>query len=205
MYSLALVGSYLAFCAILKWQPTAARLHLPLFVLWSAPIGAVLGAAWPPAFSRGVAALLLILSAPVALGNVLRPISLRGTFSVLRSDRHHLYFADRPSVEDAYVTAARVAQEDGCRQIGLDLANNVGWQYEYPLLALLGVPEGRTEVRAVGVTNRSAVSLPGDGSFAPCAVICVLCAQDTDKWTRYRATGGKPVVVDDIVVFTAKP
>ena len=149
VYSLALVVSYVAFCAILKWQPMAARLQLPLFVLWSAAIGAVIGTAWPAVVGRGLAALLLCLSVPAVIGNGIRSLSRDAKFSVLTGDRTRLYFGDRRSVEDAYTRVARLAEEDGCRRIGLDLSNDVGDQYEYPLLALLGAEDGRADVRLV--------------------------------------------------------
>ncbi len=201
VYALALTVSYVAFCAILKWQPTNARLQLPLFVLWSAAIGAVIGTAWPAVLGRGLATLLLALSVPFVLGNEVRTLSPDRAFSVLTASRTHLYFGDRRREEDAYVKAARAALEGGCRRIGLDLSSEVGEQYEYPLLALLDAEDDRMDVREVGVTNASAVYARANSAFTPCAVICVLCERDAKKLATYGSGDQAAAVFDHIAVF----
>jgi 4-amino-4-deoxy-L-arabinose transferase-like glycosyltransferase len=40
-YWAATISGFLLFCLFLKWQPWHSRLHLPLFILWSPLIGAV--------------------------------------------------------------------------------------------------------------------------------------------------------------------
>jgi RsiW-degrading membrane proteinase PrsW (M82 family) len=38
-----IISAFLIFCFYLKWQPWANCLHLPLFVLWSALCGTIIG------------------------------------------------------------------------------------------------------------------------------------------------------------------
>src|SRR5262249_6689523 len=78
-----LIAAFLLFCAALRWHPWHSRLHLPLFVLWSAPLGAVLGRTWPRAVRWGLGPMLLCLSMPFVLGNALRPLAWPGERSIL--------------------------------------------------------------------------------------------------------------------------
>ena len=201
VYALGLILSYVAFCTVLKWQPLHARLHLPLFVLSSAAVGTVIGAAWPAAAVRGVAIVLLLLALPMVTGNDARPVMAPGQASVFVADRAAQYFGDRRELRSAYLAAVDFVKKTGCRDVGLDLSANVGDQYEYPLLALLEAGTER-EVRAVAVANASAGYARRYGAFSPCAVICVLCARAGRQWERYAGSSATPVVFGDIVVFT---
>ncbi len=193
VYALGLILSYVAFCAVLKWQPLHARLHLPLFVLWSAATGAVIGAAWPAAAVRGVAIVLLLLALPMATRNDARPVVAPRQASVFVADRAAQYFGDRRELERPYLAAVDFVKKTGCRDVGLDLSAKVGAQYEYPLLALLGAGTER-EVRAIAVVNASAGYARRHGAFSPCAVICVLCERAGRQWERYEGSAATPAV-----------
>jgi len=200
VYSLSLLLAFLVFCALLKWQPLHARLHLPLFVLGAPAIGTVIGRAWPAALTAGVATLLLVLAVPTTTGNVTRSLTRGGPFSLLRQERPRLYFGDRADIERAYRAAVSFVAESGCRSIGLDLAAQVGNQYEYPWLALL-TADGSTRVRVVGVTNDSVGYDRGEGSFQPCAVICVYCAKEGAAWNGYASASVHTGEFDTLMVF----
>jgi hypothetical protein len=199
IYALALTLSFLTFCALLKWQPTIARLQLPLFVLWSAAVGVVIGNAWPAVLARVLAAMLLLLAVPIATGNDSRSVTSSRERGVLKADRPHLYFGDRPSVAGEYLAAVGFAKGTGCRNIGLDLSGSVGGQYEYPLLVLLDAGAG-ARVEAVDVSNASRPYTRRNARFEPCRDLRALRA-DRDcrivRWQRVTATN-----FGDIVVFT---
>src|SRR5262249_11295029 len=73
-YVMGMALAFILFCAIFKWQPWHTRLHLPVFVLWTAAIGVILARALPPAVTTGLGILLLLLSVPAVLGNETRPL-----------------------------------------------------------------------------------------------------------------------------------
>ena len=196
--ALALVAAFIGYCTVVKWQPLGARLDLPLFVLWSAPIGFVLGRLRPPALGRVVAVALFALAVPAAIGNESRPLTEYEGRSVLRTDRAHLYFGDRPSVAEPYLAAAARVRRAGCRDVALALEWDVGLQYEYAWLALLGA--GReTRVRHAGVANRSTEY--AREVVAPCAIVCPRCARIAQLWELYGGAGATAAAFDDVVVF----
>ena len=170
-YCLGLLLAFLAFCALLKWQPWHTRLHLPLFVLWSAPIAVLAEQKYPRVVVGGLAALLVFLSSEVAFRNELRPLA--GRASILRRDRTSLYFAERPELRDSYVAAAARVRASGCRRVGLDLSRQAP-AYEYPWLVLLGAGYD-ADVRPLRIMTPSAKYATTDARWVPCAVLCVNC------------------------------
>ncbi|HSF30535.1 MAG TPA: 4-amino-4-deoxy-L-arabinose transferase, partial [Candidatus Tectomicrobia bacterium] len=100
IYTIGLALAFILFCAFLRWQPWNTRLHLPLFVLWSAVTGVVLERAWPSFATTILGVLLLSLSVRVALNNHLRPLAFGKEFNILQRDRISLYFADRRDLID---------------------------------------------------------------------------------------------------------
>ncbi len=197
LFCLGLVLAFLAFCALLKWQPFHPRLHLPMFVLWSAPIAMVLTGGRAALVAYGVAGALLYLSTDVVMSNELRPLSGRHS-TILKQDRTTGYFNDHHSARPSYTTAAALVRDAGCRHIGLDLSLATGQAYEYPLLVLLRSGRAEAEVRAVGANNGSERYR---STFAPCAVICARCATAPWKWRQYLADHPDTVVVGDFVLF----
>ena len=193
IYCLGLVLAFLVFCALLRWQPWHTRLHLPLFVLWSAPIAALAEYRYPRVVVAGVAALLVFLSIPAAFRNELRPLT--GRASILRRDRVSLYFAERPELRDPYVAAAARVRASGCRRIGLDLSRQ-SRAYEYPMLVLLGGGSD-ADVRLLNVGTPSAKYASTDARFAPCAVLCVDCPPPTGPPSPTAVVGGISISLSD--------
>lgn len=197
VYALGVALAFVAFCAVFKWQPHLARLHAPLFALWAPAIGAAMGAAWPPWLARLTAALLIVFALPMAIDNDARPLSLRPA-SVHRADRAAQYFGDRRGMARDVLPAVSFVRGTGCTRIGLDLSAEVGDQYEYPWLALLGA--GTTaEVRPIAVTNDSARYAHRLGAFAPCVVVCVRCAREA--WPRYGGQAALAATFGDVAIF----
>jgi hypothetical protein len=201
IYAIGLALAFTLFCTLLRWQPWNTRLHLPLFVLWSAAIGVVLERTWPRRATYILAVLLLLLAVPVVLNNQLRPLALGKEFNILHRDRVALYFAGQKELLDSYRAAVEFVNKGECLNIGLDLPSN---SYEYPLLRLLGAASGEKNVRAVGVGNPSAVYARAESSFRPCAIICLQCSHATEKWSMYTSQVGPATRFDPLVVFSAQ-
>jgi len=198
LFSAGCTCAFLAFCLVLRWQPWHTRLHLPLFLLWAAPLGAIVGRTWPRRVVQFLAALLIAGAVVLALTNRLRP--LVGTESILARPRESLYFTGAASYAAAYRAIAGFVLSTGCRQVGFEPI-----PFEYPLLALLGAgSDDRVIVREIGVVNASAAVVPRGAEFRPCAVICFDCAGRPEKWKEYRLVGGRAWVYGPSMVFSAK-
>ena len=170
-FFVCLVFGFLLFCLYLKWQPSNSRLHLPLFVLWSALIGLSLSqirAHW----IADLCILILLLGAiPYLVYNKARPIL--GQESIITSNRTELYFRNRPSIAEPYIRSTQFLSNTQCSDIGLILPVD---SYEYPFWVLLG-KDDRPVVRIehVNVTNISQVisnEYPFN-TFTPCSIIVV--------------------------------
>jgi Dolichyl-phosphate-mannose-protein mannosyltransferase len=200
IYAASLVLAFEFFCALLKWQPWHTRLHLPLFVLWAAPVGMMLGEIRSRAVIHGVSLLLFLQASPFVLANQLRPLVFDGMFNILSQDRSALYFSDGRHLLEAYRTATALIKKQGCRHVGLDATL---FSFEYPLLALLDVDRGKRSITHVGVQNLSARYGEVDEGVELCAVICLGCAAAIEKWKAYTTEVGPGTIVDDMVVFRA--
>ena len=172
-YAVALVLSFLAYCAYLKWQLFMGRLLLPLFVLGS-PLAATLEDILTPIILQLAACLLLLDGARLpTLENWVRP--LRGPNSVLRVDRDTQYFADMTlwHNEQSYREAVRRLSATKCNIVGIDITH---FQLEYPLQALLREQNPNVKFVHTNVANASRKYAPPVAQ-KPCAVICLECAR----------------------------
>ncbi len=197
-----LVLAFIAFAGLLKWQPWHSRLHLPLFVLWSPVIACAIGRTPLRVLSPLIAAGLLALAFPVALGNELRPIAADGDESILRRPRARIYFSEVRHLEPAFSEAASLVARTGCRHVGLNLSSRVGDQLEYTLMALLGAERGERTVRGLGVVDRSGARAPA--AVVPCAVICVSCPPQAERAGDYGRIGDRVTVSDAVVVYVPR-
>ena len=136
LYVLGLVGAFLAFCAVFRWQPWHTRLHLPLFVLWSSVIGVVFERQFRGVINNALGAALILGAMPATLLNETRPLINRGGLSVITASRERLYFSARPSLFDSYRRAASLIAESSCQNVGIDI---LGDEYEYAWMVLLGI------------------------------------------------------------------
>ncbi len=147
-YAMALVVGFIVFCAYLKWQPWASRLHLPLFVLGAPLIGRVVEGAAGVSLARAAAAVPLIGALCWVLFNESRPlfkpilpVNLTGAIprendpTLLDTSRLDGYFWNRPDIRGPYAAAAARVKAAGCRDVGVALG---GDDYEYPLWVLFG-------------------------------------------------------------------
>jgi hypothetical protein len=178
-YTVGLIVAFVLFCAYLRWQPWHMRLHLPLFVLWSAAIGVVFGGKFRPSAIGAMGTMLLMLAMPTLLENRLRPVI--GSGSILLSARETQYGAP-PS----YRIVANLADRISCTNVGIDA--DTGF-IEYPLLVFLHAGLGIRDIRQLRVTNNSAKYAGHLSPFKPECVICVNCPPNSSRWKVYNSMG----------------
>jgi hypothetical protein len=158
LFIAAVVLGFIVFCAQLKWQSYASRLHTPLFVLalsWAAVelegLSSVL--------RGGLLTLLTLAALPNALLNYTRPLlSLPGGAiaprpSVLTIPRNLGYFLYMPQLARGYREVALRIADSECEDVGIrDWADS----WEYPVMALARNAGSTAKFRSVDVTNASA-------------------------------------------------
>ncbi len=198
LYALIPVVGFILFCALLRWQPWHARLHLPLF-LFSAPlVGVVTTRIWPKTALGLLMIVLVIAAGPSLFGNELRPLIVRGRLfssTLLEGDRMQFYFPAREQVRPSYVGAANSLLKSSCRDIGIDY---YGDGLIYPMLVLLGTGRGEVRLSNLAVANPSAAYTDG---ARPCAILCMRC-ETPERFAQYAGVGRRVVRFQDIVIFT---
>jgi 4-amino-4-deoxy-L-arabinose transferase-like glycosyltransferase len=139
-YVLATLASFLLFCTMLRWQPWASRLHLPMFMLFSPIAGAVISEI-NRRWSVYVLAIVLSFAAlPWVMFNQARPLitlyPLISNFypnSIFTAPRRSLYFVRNRGSEKSFLDTTEKIRAAGSRNIALKGVSN---GYEYPLWAL---------------------------------------------------------------------
>jgi 4-amino-4-deoxy-L-arabinose transferase-like glycosyltransferase len=183
LYAGSLVAGFVLFCFYLKWQPSMARMFLPLFVLAS-PIAGVLGEQIRPAILQVALCLFLLNNArPYLFENWVRP--LKGPRSLLDTSRDQNYFADMTqwNNRESYFAAADAIAKLNCSPLGIDI-NNL--QLEYPIQALLRERNPAIQFVHTGVSGPAAKYARPE---KPCAVLCLDCAGDPARSAEYREYG----------------
>jgi hypothetical protein len=198
-YLTALFSGFLLFCALIKWSPYNSRYHLPLFVLASPFVAAVLFKRLNEKVIVTIAFALLLSALPWVFLNSTRP--LMGDQSIRKHTRLDHYFNDRPEWRDAFLGAAYFLKANNCGQIGLDIGQN---DWEYPFWPLLN-PDANNAIRIehVNVKNESGLIsvLPYFSKFTPCAIISSRADQveelatETEAYTKEWASSPISVFV----------
>lgn len=199
LYMLGLAGSFVLFCAVIRWQPWNSRYHLPLFALGMGVVGVAVERRWNKFVLSGVACLLLVSALPFAVFNSLRPLAPWPRASIFRQSRLDSYFADSHDWwKNSYVATAKFVESTNCKSIGVDSSLE---DFDYPLYALLNVGRSDREVSYVRVNNITA-DYARRNSRAPCVVICLRCTNAPAKWAEYKDVGGRVSVFDEVAVFS---
>jgi len=167
-YFACVIVAFLLFCAYLKWQPWHTRLHLPLLVLLSAGIAAVIDQAWPRALRTPVALLVLITSIPYLLFNPTRP--LLGAANVLNVPRSTQYFVKAPYLQQIYQRNAERIAERGCARVALASTHD---DPEYFLWVTLKPRMPQAHIRHVRVGNYSQAFEFREKTGPDCAVVVI--------------------------------
>ncbi len=180
LYALSLLCGFVAFCAVLKWQPFSARFFLPLFVLGS-PLAGVLEEV-PLAMSAPVLLFLIAGARPALFENWVRP--LKGPRSVLSVPRERQYFSDMGQWGNrtTYEKTVDVVSALDCGTVGIDIVN---LQLEYPLQAML-----RARKPGIRFTHTGPA----------CVVVCLDCAGDARRLAAHPGYG-RALTVDRFLVL----
>lgn len=139
-YAIAVLGGFILFCAMLRWQPWHSRLHLPMFILFS-PVAGLVGAGIKK--ERVVPALTLVFSLAALAWIILnhsRPmLSLSPIFpthppSIFTTPRKLLYLNTLPESNRAsFLAVAERINSGQFKNIGLRFDKDA---FEYPIWAL---------------------------------------------------------------------
>lgn len=164
IYTLAIVVAFLLFCFQLKWQPYHSRLHVPLFVLFSACIGVVLSQIPKRQIANAIAILLIVTSLHWVLYNKSRP--LIGKVNIFNQSRVEQYFISRDYLQNSYSKVANFVGSTGCAKVGLILEDH--WEYPFWILLQKNVQFEHVNVKNVSKVKENVIP---HKNFIPCAVI----------------------------------
>ena len=210
-YALGILGSFVLFCALLRWQMWSSRYHLPLFVLASALIGLALERYFSRRVANAAAIVLLLIGAFLALTNRSRSLIPWKRVEDVYHSRAELYFSnEHESVAATHIAAATFVNKLQCKNVGIDsylgdpeVKNSPESFFVYPFLALIHADGKTHRVWYTGVNNLSSRYAEETPHTEPCAVICFDCAKIPQKWAEYSGIGGRASVFGSIVVFNS--
>jgi hypothetical protein len=207
IYSLALLGGFLLYSALFKWQATGSRLQLPLFVAAAPLVGTIFAQPLElisPAFRVAhpslntpkagnlafaiLAIFFLLVGYPSILSNPSRPLIVDYASAVDRSilnlPRSELLFANAPEIAPTYFSLANaIALLKSCDRFGLILDSH---DAAYPFWAFQNPSYGLPTARPIswyylddasGKIGPAPID-PKTGNRVPiCAIVCTLCSQ----------------------------
>ena len=168
LYWLTTTATFLLFCQLLTWSTSRCRLHLPIFVLFAALVGTVIGNLINRKVVNLLTVLLVLLSFQWVLNNEIRPLA--GENSIFVTSRSSEYFTSQPALEEIYTNAAREINNQSCTNIGLVYENI---SFEYPQWLLLDAPRRNLRLQHIGVDNESKALETASRyrQFEPCLVM----------------------------------
>jgi len=209
--ALGIIGGFVLYCSLFKWEIWCARLHLPLFVIAGAVIAVVICQRFPR-LTGTVVVIALISAIPSVLCNSSRPILYSGGFregfrdrtSIFLQRRAALYFTQQRALKDSYIAAAEVVKQERCEDIGIDTSVKP-YSHEYPLMELSQDARHGVKFRYVAVHNLSSKYIDRSDLAAPCAVICPDCRDQKAKWDEYLPGLPSAHVLGDLVIFGRSP
>lgn len=197
IYGLGVAVSFVAFSALLRWQPWHTRLHMPFF-LAACPLIALVLEHYAPKTVKAIALFLFMMASPLVLTNGLRPLLFAGNiFDVPRIDR---YFQEHANLRSSYQQLAENFETGFCNDVGVDSSLNF---LEYPMLALLKPGEGKIKLRQMSSTPFTERLGPAN-PVPPCAIICLGCAGVLTKMEAYKDYSSKVRVYGESVLFSKK-
>ncbi|MBT9312015.1 glycosyltransferase family 39 protein [Leptothoe kymatousa] len=176
IYWLTTTGTFLLFCQLLTWSTPRCRLHLPIFILFAALVGTVLGNSLNRRIVNLVTLGLVLLSFQWVFYNQIRPLA--GDGNIFVNPRPAQYFKTQPALEKIYTGAAEQITNQSCGNVGMVFENI---SFEYPYWMLLDAPRRGLRAQHVAVANESApLQNKGRyGQFEPCLVM-LTASRDID-------------------------
>ena len=210
----SLLGSFLTFCALLRWQIWGARHHLPLFVLAAALCGLLLERFASKRLSTAAVAILLAYGLTLGLVNRTRSLIPWSRVADVYKPRAMQYFADQHEEQAPTVIAlADAVNQLPCRNLAFDaytgkrssdLRSEIYPFFIYPVFALTHVDGFTRTGQYVDVDNFSAQYAAAVPKATPCAVICLDCTKAPAKWEEYKKNWVAAQVFGRDVVFSER-
>lgn len=170
-YILACFLGWLAFNAILKWQPWNSRFHLPMFVIFSPIAGLVMERIRARWLTSALMGGLFLSGWIIVVINVSKPIF--STLSIFYpQNRDFLHYILLDHGQSDYLTdqgLAQIIHKMGVKNIGLIMGP---CETEYPLwMALNPTLDGAMRIESVLVKNSSADFKYPLGAFTPDVIL----------------------------------
>ncbi len=168
LYWLTTTSSFILFCQLLTWSTSRCRLHLPIFILFAALVGTVIGNTLNRNVVNTLTVFLVLLSFQWVFNNEIRPLT--GENNIFSTPRSSQYFMTQPVLETIYTNAANEINNQSCTTIGM-MYDNIS--FEYPYWLLLNAPRRNFKLQHIGVTNDSRIleTRPRYRQFDPCLVL----------------------------------
>jgi len=168
-YLLALIGMFIAFNLIFKWQCWGMRFHLSLFVMAAPLIGAVFERMPSQAPAMMVMSGLLACALPYVFSNPMKAF-VTAKNVMQKTDRRSGYF-NNPGILPQYKIFKDRLEGMQCHQVGIILEE---FGKEYPFWAVLN-PSADSSIRFehIEVDNFSSSLEYPIGKFDPCGLILV--------------------------------
>lgn len=167
--ALCVVGAFVLFCVILKWQPWHSRLQLPLFALAAPVVATVIDRHWRNTAVSLLAVALVLGALPIELFEVSRP--LVGRQSIFRVSREESYLAADTAMIAPLRKVVQGIADHHCRRVGI-MAGRDAIEYTLWAFAKDRMPDP-PRIEHVGVNNASAFLALTEPyrEFEPCAVV----------------------------------
>ena len=210
-YILGIILAFIAYSALIRWQPWGSRFHMPLFVMAAVLVGCAAERLLPrPWQVLGFAALFLVIATPYLLSNSIRSILHTKGFPTIFEPRQLLYFANEHSAEaSSQIALAHAIDASHCSHIGLDAylpvpEPEIGMSphsfFIYPLLAQMHIDGSSRFIRYVNVQNPTQAFAATTSTATPCAIVCLSCRQSNGRKSD-ASLGETHVFGDDELVF----
>lgn len=190
-YLISLVCGFLLFSFLLKWQPWHSRLHLPLFVLFSAFVGVVLSKLSYYKIANSISLVLILSSLLWVFCNTSRPLlsnkkilSPSNYENIFNTSRIDQYFNNNSELRKPYIGATSFLNSQKCSKVGLSLG---GDDWEYPFWILLQKNYNKNyQIEQVDVKNISTkkYQVYPHNNFIPCAIISVQHTKSEESNTK---------------------
>ncbi|MBX2865477.1 MAG: hypothetical protein KTR27_18150 [Leptolyngbyaceae cyanobacterium MAG.088] len=167
-YWVTTTGTFLLFCQLLTWSTSRCRLHLPIFVLFAALVGTVIGNSINRKVVNALTLFLVLLSLQWVFYNDFRP--LIGENNIFITPRTSQYFVTQPDLEKLYTDTANEINNQSCTTLGVVYE---GISFEYPYWLLLNAPRRNFKFQHISVLNdsKSLEVNPRYNKFEPCLVM----------------------------------